>query len=78
MWGQGRDLRQGGPLRPHHLHAAQAVVSVRSGAQSDLWRLLINSIMFRKPAIVYGEIVLPAFIYYFGKNSKIVAALLVR
>ena len=34
--------------------------------------------MFRKPAIVYGEIVLPAFIYYFGKNSKIVAALLVR
>ena len=34
--------------------------------------------MFRKPAIVYGEIVLPAFIYYFGKQSKIVAALLVR
>ena len=33
---------------------------------------------YRKPAIVYGEIVLPAFIYYFGKQSKIVAALLIR
>ena len=31
-----------------------------------------------KPAILYGETVLPAFIFYFGKNSKIVAALLIR
>ena len=31
-----------------------------------------------EPAILYGEIVLPGFIYYFGKDSKIVAALLVR
>ena len=31
-----------------------------------------------QPAILYGETVLPAFIFYFGKNSKIVAALLVR
>ena len=30
------------------------------------------------PAILYGEIVLPAFIFYFGKKSKIVAALLIR
>lgn len=31
-----------------------------------------------QPAILYGEIVLSGFIYYFGKNSKIVAALLIR
>ena len=29
-------------------------------------------------AILYGEIVLPAFTQYYGENSKVVAALLVR
>ena len=31
-----------------------------------------------EPAILYGETVLPAFRFYYGEKSKIVAALLVR